>query len=247
MRRIPWPLMVILALLGVVAAAVGAYLDWQWWHPTSGIMITIAAGAVLLLAGVVALGRTPSTRMVSMAIGTVGIGLLLGQNLGPSREAPILGSGTITLQLIEPAGAAEVTGRADCNLTASGDSFAVWGDPNIRLEVGDQELRDRDFVGISITAGDMWEAGAEPRPDGIGLSLLVGGGGPIPEDGAPSEVMMASAASSELEGTIDQRSGSIRFSGLVVHPTYETGAGTEPMDLAGTVSWTCEELDTIER
>jgi len=246
MRRTPWLSIAILAMLGIAAAVAGGYLDWQWWHPTSGIIVTIAAGAALLLAAVVALGRTPVTRMISMAIGTVGIGLLLGQNLGPSREAPILGSGTVTLQLTEPAGAAEVIGRADCNLTASGDNFAIWGDPNIRIEVGDQELRDRDFVGISISAGDMWEAGAEPRPDGIGVSLLVGGGGPIPEDGAPSEVMMASAASSELEGTVDQRSGSIRFSGLVVDPTYETGAVAEPMDLAGTVSWTCEE-SALER
>jgi hypothetical protein len=158
----------------------------------------------------------------------------------------MLGAGTVTLHFTEPAGAAEVTGRADCNLTASGDNFAIWGDPNIRFEVGDQDPRDRDFVGISITAGDMWQAGAEPRTDGIGLSLLVGGGGPIPEDGAPSEVMMASTASSELEGTVDQRSGSIRFSGLVVHPTYEAGAAAEPMDLAGTVSWTCEEIDPID-
>jgi hypothetical protein len=234
--------MVVLAVLGIVAAVVGAYLDWQWWHPMSGIMVTIAAAAALLLAGAVALGRTPVTRMVSMAIGAIGIGLLLGQNLGPSRETPLLGSGTVTLQLSEPADAAEVTGRADCNLTASGDNFAIWGDPNVRLEVGDQDLRDRDFVGVSITAGDMWEAGAEPRPDGIGLSVLVGGGGPIPEDGAPSEVRMASARSSELEGTVDQRSGSIRFSGLVVDPRYEAGAAAEPMDLAGTVSWTCEEI-----
>jgi hypothetical protein len=242
MRRTPWLPVVILALLGIVAAAIGAYLDWQWWHPTSGIMVTIAAAAALLLAGAVALGRTPVTRMVSMAIGAIGIGLLLGQNLGPSRETPLLGSGTVTLQLSEPADAAEVTGRADCNLTASGDNFAIWGDPNIRLEVGDQDPHDRDFVGISITAGDMWQAGAEPRTDGIGLSLLVGGGGPIPEDGAPSEVMMASALTSEIEGTVDQRSGSIRFSGLVVHPTYEAGAAAEPRDLAGTVSWTCEEI-----
>jgi hypothetical protein len=246
MRRTPWLSIAILAMLGIAAAVVGGYLDWQWWHPTSGIIVTIAASATLLLAAVVALGRTPVTRMISMAIGAVGIGLLLGQNLGPSREAPMLGSGTVTLQLTEPAGAAEVTGRADCNLTASGDNFAIWGDPNIRIEVGDQELRDRDFVGISISAGDMWEAGAEPRPDGIGVSLLVGGGGPIPEDGAPSEVMMASAASSELDGTVDQRSGSIRFSGLVVDPDYETGAVAEPMDLAGTVSWTCEE-SALER
>jgi hypothetical protein len=54
--------------------------------------------------------------------------------------------------------------------------------------------------------------------------------------------MMASATSSEIEGTVDQRSGSIRFSGLVVHPTYEAGAAAEPRDLAGTVSWTCEEI-----
>jgi hypothetical protein len=242
MRRTPWLPVVILAVLGIVAAVVGAYLDWQWWHPTSGIMVTIAAGAALLLAGIVRLGRTPATRMVSMAVGAIGIGLLLGQNLGPSREAPILGSGTVTLQLSEPADAAEVTGRADCNLTASGDNFAIWGDPNIRFEVGEQDPQDRDFVGISISAGDMWQAGSEPRPDGIGLSLLVGGGGPIPEDGAPSEVMMASALTSEIEGTVDQRSGSIRFSGLVVHPTYEAGAAAEPRDLAGTVSWTCEEI-----
>ena len=36
----------LLVLIGRAGAAVGAYLDWKWWHPMSGIMVTI--GAVVL-------------------------------------------------------------------------------------------------------------------------------------------------------------------------------------------------------
>lgn len=238
-RRQRWIAPVLLAAVALAAAAAGAYLDWRWWQPYSGIVITMAAAAILVLAGIAALARVPVARAVAMTAGAVGIGLLLGQNLGPSREAPISSSGTIILRLDEPAAAADLSGRADCSLTASGDSLSITSD-HMRLQIGQQELRDQGFIGMSVTKGDMWEAGAEARPDGLGVSFLVGRGGPIPEDGAPVVVMMASATSSELDGAIDERSGSIRFSGLVVDPRHETGGTSEAIELVGSVEWSCE-------
>ena len=61
-----------LAILGVafaVAAIVGAYVDWLWWPVYSGLMLTIAAGPVVLIGLLVTLvGHGPWHRIGSAAI-----------------------------------------------------------------------------------------------------------------------------------------------------------------------------------
>ena len=240
---------VALTVLGATAAAAGAYLDWKLWHPMSGITITVGAGGILSLAALAwsirdraTLTLRPVLRATAAGLAVAGASLLLGQNLGPAREAPILAQGTITIRLSQPPDAGQVTGAATCDLTASGDNFAVSGDPNTRLQVGDQDLRDQDFIGAYISRGDMWESGAESRRDGLGLSFVVGGGGPIPEEGGPEEVWMASDRQSQLDGGGDQEAGSIRFSKLVVldRSGDEDSVPGPAIELAGTIEWSCD-------
>jgi hypothetical protein len=59
----------------------------------------------------------------------------------------------------------------------------------------------------------------------------------------PTHWAMASDASSELAASGDQRAGSMTFSGLVATDVGlgDLSAGT--MDLAGTLSWSCDGPD----
>jgi len=131
------------AILFLAAAILGAYLDWVWWPVYSGLMITIAAGLILIVAGLLALAARGNARRVALLGLAVGVGLLAGQNLGPSRE-PLISQpdGTITMELESPV-VAVASGPADCTNVASATEFQVSGDPNLRLD-----SPDRDFVSI---------------------------------------------------------------------------------------------------
>jgi hypothetical protein len=144
----------------------------------------------------------------------------------------------VTIELDRPAGAAEIRGPTTCSHTTSGANYLVSTDPNLRLEIGDQPDEERDFLSASLSYGDMWELGAEPRGDRIGLTVVVGDAGPFTDLEVPTEVVMASDASSSLslEGT--QASGRLTFSGLIVDPDRPDGR-QEPIDLAGTMTWEC--------
>jgi hypothetical protein len=234
-RWIPILLLVVVAAAG---AAVGAYLDWRMWHPSSGIVVTIGAIGLLIVGALAWTSRWRPIRPLAFGVLTFGIGVILGQNLGPSRPPISLASGTVTIQLTEPADAAPISGSADCQLTPDGDNFEVTGDPNLRLQIGDQPLEERDPVQVALARGDMWEYGAESRDDGWSLLVIVGDAGPFTDDEVPTDVAMATDASSELTGSGDQRAGSISFSGLV---GKDIGLGMgDPVELSGTVSWTCE-------
>jgi hypothetical protein len=50
---------------------------------------------------------------------------------------------------------------------------------------------------------------------------------------------MRSSAESQLVGSGTQDAGSIRFAGLVLDAEQSQGAD-EPMELAGTIEWSCE-------
>ena len=237
-RRRNWIPILVLAAIGIVGAGVGAYLDWLMWHPTAGIVVTLGALGLLLLGAFAWASRWRPIRPVAYGVLAFAIGAILGQNFGPSRPPISLAAGTITLELTEPAGAAPITGRADCQLTPGGDNFEISGDPNLRLQIGDQPIEERDPIQVAVARGDMWEYGAESRADGWSLLLIVGDAGPFTDEDVPTEVAMASDAASELTGSGDQRTGSISFSGLVP-ADIGLGAG-EQMDLSGTLSWTCE-------
>ena len=230
-----------LALLLVPVAAgalVGGYLDWMWWHPTSGILITIVAGALLVVAVLAWTSRWMPIRPAVLGIAAFAIGLLLGQNLGPSRPPIELVSGSLAVQLTEPADAQPVEGSADCQLTPDGQNFEISGDPNIRLEIGDQPREEQDNLQISIAKGDMWQYG-EARSDGWSLIVAVSDTVPFTDEQVPGIWYMTSGPSSDLavEGT--QEAGSIRFDGLVLNEGQSQGAD-EPLEMGGTIRWACD-------
>jgi len=233
-----WIPIVLLVVVAAAGAAVGAYLDWRMWHPSSGIVVTIGAVGLLIVGALAWTSRWRPIRPVAFGVLAFGIGVILGQNLGPSRPPISLVSGTVTIRLTEPANAAPISGRADCQLTPDGDNFEVTGDPNLRLQIGDQPLEVRDPVQVALARGDMWEYGAESRGDGWSLLFIVGDAGPFTDDEVPTDVAMATDASSELAGSGDQRAGSVSFSGLVAK---DVGLGMgDPVELSGTLSWTCD-------
>lgn len=228
----------VLLLPLVVGAVAGAYLDWRWWHPTSGIVVTIAAGGLLVLSVLAWSSRWMPIRAAVLWLAAFAIGLLLGQNFGPSRPPITQVSGRLTVQLTEPADAQPVEGSADCQLTPDGENFMISGDPNIRIEVGEQPREEQDAVQISIGRGDMWQYG-EPRTDGWSLIVAVSDTGPFTDDEVPGIWYMTSAASSDLAGEGTQETGSITFDGLVLNATQSQGAD-EPLDLSGTIEWSCD-------
>jgi len=224
---------VIAAIVFLVAAIVGAYLDWIWWPEAygGGLMITLAAGAILLVGGILALVGRGIVRGIALVILAVGVGLLGGQTLGPSREPLIHEGGTMTLRLASPV-VAIATSPAVCTNVASATEFAVSGDPNMRLDTP-----DRPFVSVSLDRGDRWQVLRDtPRKDGILLNIGITGT-LVSDAGKPSTIGMQATESSTVESTFSNQGGSIRFAGLVAQSGADYSG--ESMDLAGTLEWTC--------
>jgi len=227
-------LIMIAAIVFVVAAIVRAYLDWIWWPEAygGGLMITLAAGAILLVGGILALIRRGIVRRIALVVLAVGIGLVAGQNLGLSRE-PLIneGGGTMTLRLESPV-VGVATSPADCTNVASATEFQVSGDPNMRLDTP-----DRPFVSVYFNVGDCWRVLRDtPRKDGILLNIGITGA-LVSDAGKPSPIGMQATESSTLESTFSNEGGSIRFAGLVAQSGADYSG--ESMDLAGTLEWTC--------
>jgi hypothetical protein len=221
-----------------VTAVVGAYIDWMWWPVYSGFVLTLAAFAILLLGGLLALVgqiRRGMIRRIGFIGLVVGFGLLAGQNLAPSREALIQQpDGTMTIHLTSPM-VSSATGPASCRNEASATEFSVEGDPNMRLDTPDQP-----FVQVYFNVGDRWNAIEDgPRKDGVRFDIGVTGA-VVSDKGKPATVAMVTAPSSTLESTFANAGGSIHFGGLV--PKTGLGESGESMDLAGTIEWTCGPL-----
>ena len=233
-RRGRLALLVVPLLAGVL---VGGYLDWRWWHPTSGILITIVAIGLLVLAALGWAVRWKPIRPAVLSIAVFAIGLLLGQNFGPSRPPIDLAAGTLSIQLTEPADAQPTSGRADCQLTPDGQNFEIGGDPNIRLAIGDQPHEEQDTLQLSVARGDMWQYG-EARSDGWSLIVAVSDSGPFTDEQMPGLWYFESTAASELVATGTQSAGSMTFDGLVLDATQSQGVD-QALDLSGTIEWDC--------
>jgi hypothetical protein len=227
-----------LILVALVGVAIGAYLDWLWWHPMSGITITLAAGGLLMLAALAWSSRWMPVRPAALGVAALGIGLLLGQNFGPSRPPITQISGRLVVQLTEPANAHPAEGPASCQHTPDGRNFEISGDPNIRVEIGDQPREEQDALQIAIARGDMWEYG-EPRGDGWSLIVVVSDTGPFTDDEVPGYWYLESAPTSDLVGEGTQEAGSIRFDGLVLNASQSQGTD-QPLEVSGTIEWSCD-------
>jgi hypothetical protein len=229
-------LAVILVVALGIAALVGAYLDWLWWPVYRGFTLTLVAGALVVLAGVVGLVGRGIVRRIGLVGLAMGVGLLLGQNLGPSREPLIhTDGGSMTIRLISPV-AAEATGPADCANVGGATEFQVNGRASLNLPDG-----DRVVEGAYVDLGDRWEAiGTGSRADGVLLEFWVTDR-KIPDSGTPIVVVMRAAESSAVESRFTNEGGSIRFAGLVPNAVAGMTQG-EPIDLSGTIEWTCGEV-----
>ena len=224
---------VTLILAFVLAAIVGAYLDWMWWPVTSGLVITLAALPLGLFGVIAAAIGTGLVRRIGLIVLVVGVGLLVGQNLGPARARLLSGDGTLALTLDGPSPVSG-SGGASCNTVADGTEISVSGDPNLQLDSPDEP-----FVDVWFDRGDRWEALRPGRraTDGTLLVIRVTPRA-VADDDKPSTIGMGADETSTVTFASDGTSGTIRFADLVplTGPDY-TG---EAMDLSGTIEFTCE-------
>jgi hypothetical protein len=90
---------------------------------------------------------------------------------------------------------------------------------------------------VSILVGDRWDAVDEgPHKDGVRL-VFMGTAERIPDSGIPTMVVMEATAASSLTSTFSNDGGSMRFEGLA--PRIRADLTGEPLDLTGTIDWTC--------
>jgi hypothetical protein len=226
----------IVAIPLALAAVVGAYIDWMWWIPYQGFALTLGAGLLVIVAGTVSLVGRGMVRRIGLVGLAVGVGLLLGQNLGPSRE-PLIATdgGSMTIRLDSPV-RAEATGPAFCINVASETEFQVNGNAILTLTHG-----DRVVEGAYVDLGDRWEAlGRGSRANGVLLEFWITDRR-IPDTGGPIGVVMGATEQSTVESTFANEGGSIRFAGLAPREVDGMPRGA-PVDLAGTVEWTCGDV-----
>ncbi len=229
---------VVLTALALLAAGVlGAVGDWVWWEPYKGFIITLAAGGFLLIAIVLAVLRR--TRWAALIVAAIGVGLIAGQNLGPSRPQLQYFEGTMTVTLTDPR-ATSGSAPVSCAMDATASELSLSGDPNLRLDIvaddpaAPADVDQREFVGVSLTVGDRWEEDPTGRPDGVVLRMTVGRA----EADLP-ETRSRSAPSSVLEMDRSATGGTLSFEGLVPDLRADEAAGP-PIDLAGALTWTCD-------
>jgi hypothetical protein len=226
------PFVAVLAIVGIAAAVVGAWLDWRWWPVYSGLTITLVAIGLLVVGALLALIPRRPIRRAGLVVFIAAIGALLGQNLGPTREDLILAEGTVTLSLERPF-AETATAAATCNNVASGREISMNGDANMRLS-------DRSFVSVYVDSGDRWEVRSDaPRSNGVRLQIDI-----TPErvsdDGRPVGVGMQATPSSTVDLELTDEGGRVRFADL--EPMADVDHNGDSMDLAGTIEWTCHPV-----
>jgi hypothetical protein len=249
LRRFAGRIGVLVAMLALAAAA-GAYLHWMLWDEETGIVPTLGAVAILVFAGllglagfVVAARRGPEAvhrgalRWVALAVAVVGVGILAGQGVGPSREPLILQlDGTMTLTLTSPV-AATATARTTCTNVASATEFAVSGDPNMRLDTPGQP-----FISVYVNVGDRWAVrdGGAPRKDGVSFRVDTTAA-LVTDSGKPATATLVATPASTIDAAFANTGGSVRFAGLVDQGA--AGPAGSASQLAGTVVWTCGPVE----
>jgi hypothetical protein len=232
---------VLAVVLGIAGIALGVYGDWILWHPMDGVMLTLGAGVLLVVAGVIALIPRRAARTAALGVLAFALGLVGGQVLSPGRPGLLGADGTILVALDRPTGA---TGShvATCQTTEAGGELQVSGDPNLRLDVlgplpgAPADVDPRAFVQVSLTVGDRWPDGTVSRTDDVDLSVSISS--PAADKG---ETRLAASDASDIEIDWTPAGGTLRFAGLV---DDLTGApAPADLDLAGTISWTCGALE----
>ena len=232
------PSAVFLAILVVVfaaAAAGAAYFDWIHWVEEQGasLILGLGAGVLLLAGGLVALIARGLIRRIGFVVLALAIGIFAGLLLGPSREPVIFQTGgKMTLHLTSPVDAT-ATGEATCQNVASATEFEASNDYTAtRLSTA-----EAPFVSIFMNKGDRWEALENvSRKDGVRLDIRFEGT-VVTASGKPLATELRAGPTSTLTSTFTNAGGSMTFANLIPQTGPEFGG--EPMDVAGTIEWTC--------
>ena len=235
--RIPLAFAATLLVLLSIAVGVGAYLDWIWWHPTQGIVVTLVAIGLLLVAGVALVLRRPLATRLALATAVVAAGLLAGQLLGPQRPTLEGSEGTMTIRLDAPIGA-DGSGSAYCQAEPDGGQIQVSDDSNIRLSLPGVQPEARPFVSAVVYRGDRWSPATAPRDDGLALVVTVSSAVESAA-GSPTELRLEAGPDSTLIAEVSEAGGTLSFSGLtIVSGDVESLIGAAGQ-VSGTVTWSC--------
>lgn len=232
----------LVIVLGGAGFALGVYGDWILWHPMDGLLLTLGAGALVIVAGGIALIPRRAARTAALGLLAFALGLLAGQLLSPGRPALLGADGTISVALEQP-GTATGSHVATCETTEAGGELQVSGDPNLRLDLlgplpgAPADVDPRAFVGVSLTVGDRWSDGAVSRTDNVDLLVYISS--PLAD---VEETRLVASDASDIDITWTPSGGTLRFAGLV---DDQTGApAPAELDLAGTITWTCDALQS---
>ncbi len=236
-RRPAW-IWVIAAGLFAIAAVAAAWGDWILWESYSGIMITFAVAGLLIVAVVFAVIPRRLTRRIGLLVAAVALGGLAGQNLGPARPTLTVSQGLVTVTLTSPR-AATGSAPATCELDDRATELSMWGDPNLRLDIlpadptAPSDIDQRSFVAIGVSVGDRWMDGPDRRSDDVLVGAMISG-----SMGKDAETRMVSGRASSIDLAWTAAGGTVRFGGLTRDTRYAEATG-DPIDLAGTITWTC--------
>lgn len=209
----------------VIALAIGAGLGLLVNvispNPVYGLQIEADGLAILIVIVVAAIPamRSLLPAAVGLAIGVVA-GVAIGMSIVTVPSASV--QGTVKVQLGKP----EVMNGSASAMCLVVDGVLSFADAP---REGGLRLADGRSVALSIGPHVLEPSAAGP----LGIVVFIGGTLP---DGSPTETRMASNSSSTLSLSNAGATGSMTFSGLVLHPDSEQH---EPIDVAGSVTWDC--------
>jgi hypothetical protein len=205
-----------------VGIAIGVLVDVVSPNPTYGLQIEAIGLAILIVLVVAIVARI--RRWLPAASG-LAIGVIVGVGVGPGPTPLPLVTGTIEVRLGLPE-IKDVSALATCYVI---DGALV---ELVTTDEGALRLADGRLVALSIGAAQQ-EPAALDRPLDIVVTIHS-----TTADGSPTETRMVSDASSTISISHAGATGSMAFSGLVVDDKSES---REPIDVAGSVTWTCPE------
>jgi hypothetical protein len=203
-------------LLWALASAVAVWRQAAGKQERRELVMAIGAGSLIAV-------------LVPLLIGPVG-GMAVA-----SQPAITESSGTMTLRLEGPIDLFD-SGEASCTFDDSGEQLSVSRDPDPDLDDPDERF---SLTTVTVTAGDLFASGREPRDDGLELSIMIGN--PYADDEDARGADLVSTPESVLESRWDPASGSLRFTRLAAIP-YGGGPPEDTTEWQGIIEWTCPNL-----
>ena len=211
----------VLLIALAIGAGIGLLVNVASPNPVYGIQLIADFFAILVLLFVALV--PPLRRLLPAALGlAIGViaGVAIGMNLVTVPSA--VDEGTMQVQIGKP----EILNGSAPTICLVVDGVLEFADSP---RDGGFHLTDGRSLWLSIGPHVLEPSAAAP----LGIVVFISGTLP---DGSPTETRMASDASSTISISNAGATGSMAFSGLVLHPDSEQRT---PIDVAGSVSWTC--------